>query len=54
MFTSKVLKDRLDQKPFRPFRIKMSNGEAYDIPNQGRRIKRQEERVCRICTCTFG
>ncbi|HEU0038005.1 MAG TPA: hypothetical protein VFR76_01910 [Verrucomicrobiae bacterium] len=33
MFTAKILKDRMEQKPFRPFRIRMSNGEAYDIPN---------------------
>lgn len=33
MFTAKVLKERLDQKPFRPFRIRMSSGEAYDISN---------------------
>ncbi len=33
MFTAKILKDRMDQKPFRPFRIRMSNGEAYDVPN---------------------
>ncbi len=33
MFTAKVLKERLDQKPFRPFRIKMSSGDAYDIAN---------------------
>ena len=23
----------MDQEPFRPFRIRMSNGEAYDIPH---------------------
>ena len=33
MFTAKQLKERMDQHPFRPFRIRMSNGESYDIPN---------------------
>ena len=33
MFTAKQLKERMDQQPFRPFRIRMSNGESYDIPN---------------------
>ena len=33
MFTAKQLKERLEQKPFRPFRIRMSNGEAYDVRN---------------------
>ena len=33
MFTARILKDRMEQKPFRPFRIRMSNGEAYDVPN---------------------
>ena len=33
MFTAKQIKERLEQKPFRPFRIRMSNGEAYDITN---------------------
>ena len=33
MFTAKQLKERMDQKPFRPLRIRMSNGESYDIPN---------------------
>lgn len=33
MFTAKQLRERMEQKPFRPFRIRMSNGESYDIPN---------------------
>ena len=33
MFTARQLKERMDQKPFRPLRIRMSNGESYDIPN---------------------
>ena len=33
MFTAKQLKERMEQQPFRPFRIRMSNGESYDIPN---------------------
>jgi hypothetical protein len=33
MFTASQIKERLGEKPFRPFRIKMSNGEMYDIKN---------------------
>jgi len=33
MLTVKQLRERMEQKPFRPFRIRMSNGESYDIPN---------------------
>ena len=33
MFTANQLKERMQEKPFRPFRIKMSNGESYDIKN---------------------
>ena len=34
MFTSNQLKERMQEKPFRPFRIKISNGESYDLKNQ--------------------
>ena len=33
MFTAKQLKERMNETQFRPFRIKMSNGELYDIKN---------------------
>lgn len=33
MFTANQLKVRMQEKPFRPFRIKMSSGEFYDIKN---------------------
>ena len=33
MFTANQLKERMQAKPFRPFRIKMSSGESYDIKN---------------------
>lgn len=33
MFTANQLKERMQEKPFRPFRIRMSNGESYDIKN---------------------
>lgn len=33
MFTANQLKERMEEQPFRPFRIRMSNGEAYDIKN---------------------
>ena len=33
MFTARFLKERMAQKPFRLFRIGISNDEAYDVPN---------------------
>jgi hypothetical protein len=33
MFTAKEIKERMEERPFRPFRIRMSNGEVYDVPN---------------------
>jgi hypothetical protein len=33
MFTARQLKERMNETPFKPFRIRMSNGEAYDIKN---------------------
>ena len=33
MFTAREIKERMEEKPFRPFRIRMSNGEVYEIPN---------------------
>jgi len=30
MFTAGQLKERMEERPFRPFRIKMSNGEIYE------------------------
>lgn len=33
MFTATQLKERMEEKPFRPFRIKMSSGDVYDVKN---------------------
>ena len=33
MFTATQLKERMEGKPFRPFRIKMSSGDVYDVKN---------------------
>ncbi len=33
MFTASQIRERLEERPFRPFRIKMSNGETHDIRN---------------------
>lgn len=33
MFSARQLKDMMAANPFRPFRIRMSNGETYDVPN---------------------
>jgi hypothetical protein len=33
MFTAQQLRERLEEKPFRPFRIRMSDGQVYEIRN---------------------
>ncbi len=33
MFNARQLKEFLDQKPFKPLRIHMSDGKTYDVPN---------------------
>jgi hypothetical protein len=33
MINSTQLKQKMDAKPFKPFRIHMSDGKAYDVPN---------------------
>ena len=33
MFTAKRIKELMDARPFSPFRICMSDGHVYDIPN---------------------
>jgi hypothetical protein len=33
MFAAQHVKDLMDAKPFKPFRICMSDGKAYEIPN---------------------
>ena len=33
MFSAKDIKERMEEKPFRPLRLRMSNGDAYDVPN---------------------
>jgi hypothetical protein len=33
MITKEELRDRLHEVPFRPFRISMSDGRQYDVPN---------------------
>ena len=33
MFTSRQIKDMLDARPFKPFRIRMSDGNAYTVPH---------------------
>ena len=33
MFTAKKIKDLMDANPFRPFRICMTDGKAYDVAN---------------------
>ena len=33
MFTAKQIKERLDSKPFIPFRLLMSNGKSYEVPH---------------------
>jgi hypothetical protein len=33
MLTAQQFKERMDEKPFRPFRIKMSSGDTYEVRN---------------------
>jgi hypothetical protein len=33
MFTAKQIKDVMNAQPFKPFRLCMSDGKTYDIPN---------------------
>jgi hypothetical protein len=33
MFNAKQLKDFIDAKPFRPFKVLMSDGRSYEVPN---------------------
>ena len=33
MFSAKEIKDLMDAKPFRPFRIHLSDGSSYEITN---------------------
>jgi hypothetical protein len=33
MITAEQLRKRINEQPFRPFRITMSDGRAFDVPN---------------------
>ena len=33
MFNAKQLKDFMDAKPFRPFKVLLSDGRSYEVPN---------------------
>ena len=33
MFTARILKDKMLAQPFKPFRIHLSDGKTYDVPN---------------------
>ena len=33
MFNAKQLKDFMDAKPFRPFKVLMSDGHSYEVPD---------------------
>lgn len=33
MFNARQLKDFMDSKPFRPFKVHMTDGSIYDVPN---------------------
>ena len=32
-FTAEMLKELMEEKPFRPFRVFLTNGRQYDVPN---------------------
>ena len=33
MFNARILNDRMETKPFHPFRIHLSDGQSYAVPN---------------------
>ena len=33
MFTAKELRDLMNKQPFQPFRVVMSNGDKFEVPN---------------------
>lgn len=33
MFSAEILKEMMNRQPFRPFRVFLSNGRQYDVPN---------------------
>jgi hypothetical protein len=33
MFNARLLKEKMNAQPFKPFRIHMSDGKVYDVPN---------------------
>ena len=38
MFTAKQIKDRMEEQPFKPFRLCMSDGKTFDITNHAAAI----------------
>jgi hypothetical protein len=43
MFNAKQLKDLMDAKPFRPFRVHLSDGKTYEVPNHDAAFVKQNE-----------
>jgi hypothetical protein len=33
MFNARILRVRMNAQPFKPFRVHMSDGKTYDVPN---------------------
>lgn len=33
MFTARILKEKMNAQPFKPFRVHLSDGKTYDVPN---------------------
>jgi hypothetical protein len=33
MMTARILRERMNAQPFKPFRVCLSDGKAFDIPN---------------------
>ena len=43
MFNAKQIKDLMEAKPFRPFRIHLSDGKTYEVPNHDAAFVKQNE-----------
>lgn len=43
MFSAKHLKDMMDAKPFQPFRVHLSDGKAYEVPNHDSAFVKRNE-----------
>jgi hypothetical protein len=43
MFSAKELKNLMDSKPFQPFRVHLSDGKTYEVPNHDSAFVKRNE-----------